>query len=147
MPYKPVLEISDIELVICEFFNEYFSDITIEQINNVRVVGELPKNYNKDTDFIVVVKKIADNSLHSNFYRLQSVGFNCFAPTWSLARKLAIRVEAVMNSSLFINGSKATPVYNATTTTGPIKSGSFTDSEAKVYYTAIQFTTKSNQLT
>ena len=143
MPIKPVLEISDIELVICEFLPEYFSDIVIEGIGNVKIVTEVPKTYNKDEDFLIVIKKIADNSIHSNFYRLQSIGFNCFAPTWSLARKLSIRTEAVMNSSLFVN---AKPVYNATTTTGPIKTGSFTDAEARVYYTAIQFTTKSNPI-
>lgn len=146
MPIKQILEISDIELIICEFLTAYFSDTTIEGINNVKVVTEIPKNYVADRDYLIVVKKIADNSIHSNFYRLQGVGFNCFAPTWSLARKLAIRVEAVMNSGVFIQGSSLLPIFDATTTTGPIKTGSFTDAEAKVYYTAIQFTTKSNPI-
>lgn len=145
MPSKPILEINDIELTICEFLASYFSDISIEGINNVKVVTEVPKNRDEKNS-LIVIKKITSNSIHSNFYSLQGVGFNCFAPSWSLARKLAIRVEAVMNSSLFVNGYSNTPIYKATTTTGPIKTGSFADSEAKVYYTAIQFTTKSKSI-
>lgn len=145
MPKKPVLEINDIEVTICEFLGKYFSDISIEGINNIKISTEVPKNRD-EKDALIVIKKIASNSIHNNFYTLQGVGFNCFAPSWSLARKLAIRIEAVMNSGLFVNGLPETPVYNSTTTTGPIKTGSFSDSEAKVYYTAIQFTTKSKSI-
>lgn len=137
---KYILEISDIEEVTCRFLIDYFADNSVEGFTNVQVAAEVPTDWNHKSP-LIVVKKISDSSMDANFYHLQGMGFNCFGSTWTQARKLAIRVEAILNSHLFVDGN---PVVRVSTSSGPIKSGSLLDAEAKAYYFATQIKTKSN---